>query len=133
MTFNGTPAVPYIWSSNFIGVTVPSATTGNVVVTVLGQASAGVKFTITSAPSISSMSPTSGPAGILVTVNGSNFGSGQGQSYVTFNGVSASVVSWTSTKIVAVTPEGTSTGPVVVTAIPGQVTIPPSRLLRDPD
>jgi IPT/TIG domain/Bacterial Ig-like domain (group 2)/Kelch motif/Galactose oxidase, central domain len=115
VTFNGTAATVSFWNANTIGVTVPSATTGNVVVTVLGQASAGVRFTVTSAPNITSLSPTSGPAGVLVTINGANFGSSQGQSYVTFNGVFAAVASWTSTKIVAAVPEGTSTGPVVVT------------------
>jgi hypothetical protein len=116
VTFNGTAATPTFWSANSIGVNVPTgATTGNVVVTVLGHASAGVRFTLTSAPNISSLSPTTGPAGTLVTINGSNFGSTQGTSFLTFNGVPVTPTSWASGRITAAVPEGTTTGPVVVT------------------
>src|SRR6516225_6366434 len=47
VTFNGITATATSWSATSIGVTVPSgATTGNVVVTVGGQASNGVSFTV---------------------------------------------------------------------------------------
>lgn len=47
VTFNGTPATASAWSSTSITVTVPAgATTGNVVVTVMGAASNGVTFTV---------------------------------------------------------------------------------------
>jgi hypothetical protein len=46
--FNGTTAAPTSWSATSIAVTVPAgATTGPVVVTVGGQASSGVTFTVT--------------------------------------------------------------------------------------
>ncbi|PYV67118.1 MAG: hypothetical protein DMG96_40295, partial [Acidobacteria bacterium] len=51
------------------------ATTGNVVVTVSGVASAGVLFTVLAVPSISSLSPSSGAVGASVTIAGGNFGS----------------------------------------------------------
>ena len=41
------------------------------------------------APTISSITPTSGPAGTTVTINGTNFRSTLGSSYVSFNGVKA--------------------------------------------
>ena len=118
VTFNGTFATIGTWASNSIGVTVPSgATTGLVVVTAGGVASNGVMFTVTApAPSISSLSPTSGPVGQSVTVAGSNFGSTQGTSTATFNGVAATVGSWTATSIGVTVPSGATTGPVVVTA-----------------
>ncbi len=74
---------------------VPSgATTGNVVVTVGGVASNGVSFTVTAAaPSISSLSPTSGAVGTAVTITGTNFGATQGTSTVTFNGTAATPTS----------------------------------------
>src|SRR5207248_11219547 len=66
VTFNGTSATPTSWSATSIAVPVPSgATTGNVVVTVNGQASNGMTFNVF--PSISSLSPNSGPVGTSVT------------------------------------------------------------------
>ena len=57
VTFNGTAATATSWSATSIAVTVPSgATTGNVVVTVGGQASNGVSFTVTvPSPKITSL------------------------------------------------------------------------------
>lgn len=113
--FNGTAATPTSWSDTSIVAPVPSAaTTGNVVVTVSGVASTGVGFTV--APSISSISPTSGAVGALVTISGKNFQSTQGSNTVTFNGTSAPPSSWTNTQITVPVPAGASTGPVVVTA-----------------
>ena len=78
--------------------------------------SAEVAFTdpVTSPPSITSLSPTSGPAGTTVTIAGANFGSTQGTSTVTFNGTAASPTSWSATSIVVPVPGGATTGPVVV-------------------
>jgi hypothetical protein len=116
VTFNGTPASPTTWGATSIVVPVPSgATTGPVVVTVGGVSSNGVTFTDTSAPTITSISPTSGKAGTVVTINGSLFGSTQGSSKVTFNGVTATVTSWIATKIVVTAPTGVTTGNVIVT------------------
>ena len=66
-------------------------------------------------PSISSLSPTSGPAGVDVSIAGANFGSARGSSTVTFNGVAAATTAWSATSIAASVPAGASTGPVVVT------------------
>jgi hypothetical protein len=72
-------------------------------------------YTITN-PAISSLSPTSGAVGSSVTITGTNFGSQQGASTVTFNGTAAnSITSWSSTSIVAVVPTGSTTGSMVVT------------------
>jgi hypothetical protein len=61
------------------------------------------------------ISPGSGVVGASVTIMGSNFGSAQGSSTVTFNGTAASVVNWTDWSIVAKVPSGDSSGKVVVT------------------
>ena len=51
VTFNGTSGTPTSWSATSIVVPVPAgATTGNVVVTVGGQASNGLNFTVSHAP-----------------------------------------------------------------------------------
>ena len=68
------------------------------------------------APAITSLSPTSGAIGANVTISGSNFGSSQGSSTVTFSGVSAAAASaWSATSITVAVPTGATTGNVVVT------------------
>jgi IPT/TIG domain-containing protein len=67
------------------------------------------------APSITSLSPTSGPVGTAVTITGVNFGATQGTSTVSFNGAAATATSWSSTSIVAPVPTGATTGNVTVT------------------
>jgi hypothetical protein len=115
--FNGTTASATSWSATSIVATVPAgATTGNVVVTVSGVASAGKAFTVVAAPSITSLSPTSGAAGASVTVAGTAFGSTQGASTVKFNGTTATVTSWSATSVVVTVPAAATTGNVVVHA-----------------
>lgn len=116
ITFNGTTAAPTSWSATNIVASVPvGATTGNVVVTVGGQLSNTMSFTVTpTAPAITSLSPTSGLVGTPVTIAGTNFGSTKGMSTVKFNGTTATPASWTSTSIVAPVPSGATTGNVVV-------------------
>ena len=68
------------------------------------------------APSITSLTPTSGQVGNAVTIAGTNFGTAQGTSTVTFNGTSAGTAgSWGATTIVVAVPTGATTGNVVVT------------------
>jgi YD repeat-containing protein len=66
-------------------------------------------------PVIGTLTPSSGPVGTTVTVQGTNFGSVQGASGLTFNGIGATVTSWSDETIVAIVPTSASTGPVVVT------------------
>jgi len=115
VTFNGTAGIPTVWSDTSIAVPVPSgATSGSVLVTVGAGASNGLPFSVI--PNISSLSPTSGPAGSTVTITGSGFGFAQGTSTVTFNGISAGVAnSWGATSIVLSVPAGATAGNVIVT------------------
>src|SRR5206468_12067527 len=116
VTFNGTSATPTSWSATSIAVPVPAgATTGNVVVTVGGLASNGSAFTITVPPTITSLTPASGPVATPITIAGSGFGATQGASSVTFNGTTATPTSWSATSIVVPVPAGATTGTVVVT------------------
>ncbi|HET9309008.1 MAG TPA: IPT/TIG domain-containing protein, partial [Candidatus Sulfotelmatobacter sp.] len=117
VTFNGTTATINSWSATQITTSVPAgATTGSVIVTAAGGvASKGVTFTVIPPPSITSISPTSGVTGTAVTISGSNFGSTQGSSAVTFNGTAGTVTSWSSTKVIATVPTAATTGNVVVT------------------
>ena len=119
VTFNGKPAALTSWTATSIVVAVPAgATTGPVVVTVGGVASNGVTFTVTgtAAPTIASLNPTSGAVGASVTITGTNFGSPQGTSTVTFNGTAATTITgWGAMSITAKVPAGATTGPVAVT------------------
>src|SRR4029077_15801061 len=106
VTSGGTKAAPTNWSGMSIGVRIPTgAVTGGAVVTVGGQASNGSSFTERrSAPSIRSLSPSSGVAGTAVTITGANFGATQGTSTVFFGGVSAAPTNWSGTSIVVPVP-----------------------------
>jgi len=66
-------------------------------------------------PFITSISPDADVVNASVTITGLNFGPVQGTNTVTFNGVTATVTSWSSTIIHATVPSGATTGPVVVT------------------
>ncbi len=65
-------------------------------------------------PSITDLSPTSGPVNTSVTMTGTNFGSTQGTSTVKFNGVAGTPTSWSATSIVVDVPAAATTGNVVV-------------------
>ena len=81
-----------------------------------GVNSSGVTFTVVSAPSITTLSPTSGAVGVPVTITGTSFGSTQGTGTVNFNGTSASITSWAASSIKVTVPAGATTGNVVVYA-----------------
>lgn len=66
-------------------------------------------------PTIASLSTTSGVFGASVQISGSNFGSQQDSSTVTFNGAGASIAKWSDSAIVAKVPSGATSGNVVVT------------------
>ncbi len=106
-----------------ITATVPSgAVTGKITVTAAGgTATSATNFTVTTTPSISSFSPTSGPVGTSVRINGSGFG---GATAVRFNGVSASpfTVNTQGTRIDTKVPSGATTGRITVTTPGGTAT-----------
>ncbi|HLJ29310.1 MAG TPA: IPT/TIG domain-containing protein [Candidatus Angelobacter sp.] len=113
VTFNGNAGTPTTWSNTQITVPVPSgASSGNVVVTVSNLASNGVSFVVK--PAIAGVSPSSATAGASVTITGTNFGATQGTSTVTFNGLAATVTSWSNTSIGVTVPVGAHTGNVEV-------------------
>ncbi len=65
-------------------------------------------------PVIVSMAPSATFVGTQVTINGSYFGTSQGSSTVSFNGVPATPTNWTDTQIFVPVPNGATSGPVVV-------------------
>jgi hypothetical protein len=106
--------------------TIPASQT--VTITATSQADSTktgtASVTLSVPPTITSLSSASGPVGSSLTITGTNFGSSQGASTVTFNGVSAGVaVSWSDTSITVIVPSGATTGNVVVT-VGGQSSTP---------
>src|SRR6266853_2092912 len=61
------------------------------------------------------MSPTSGPVGTLVTIVGTHFGTAQGSSTVSLNGTTAGVVTWSDSTISVLVPSGASSGTFALT------------------
>ena len=115
VSFNGTPATVSSSTTTSIATSVPvGASSGQIEITVneitLHSASS---FSVLPTPSISNFTPASGAAGATVTINGNNFSASP---TVLFNGVSATVVSSTSSSISVTVPSGTVTGKISVLA-----------------
>ncbi|AGY56533.1 IPT/TIG domain-containing protein [Gloeobacter kilaueensis] len=109
-------------SDSQITATVPSnATTGNIVVkTSIAQASSSTPFTfITPTPSITSVSPTSGPPGTQLIVTGSNL---NGASSVKVGNTYLTYAINSTNQITATTPTGNFSGPVTVKTSTGTAT-----------
>ncbi|MCL5037082.1 MAG: IPT/TIG domain-containing protein [Chloroflexi bacterium] len=131
--FNGVDAASYTsWSDTRIVCTVPQSSTGAVTVTTqYGTSNTDKIFTVL--PSISTISPTSGPIGTNVTISGWNFGALRGTSKVEFNGTEASAyVSWMNTRIICTVDTGTTTGAVAVTTGDGTSNIDKIFTIADP-
>jgi hypothetical protein len=98
-------------------------------VTITSKNLTTVNFTASLAPpSITSLSPASGPIGTVVAIGGTNFGATQGT--VNFDGTAAPVTSWRASSIVVTVPSGANSGNVVVTKPPLNVSEPHSSGFR---
>ncbi|HET6843540.1 MAG TPA: IPT/TIG domain-containing protein [Candidatus Angelobacter sp.] len=121
VTLGGATVNVLSWSDNSITATVPLAPSGPVIVSRGLANSNGVPFTVIlpPPPSIGFIRPNVGGEGTAVTIFGSNFGSVQNNSTLTFNGLAASPVFWSDGFIVVPAPVGVHSGPVVVTTVSG--------------
>lgn len=99
VTFNGVEVNTYVsWTDTQIVVKVPAdATSGPVKVRVGANESGGIDFTVL--PHIDSVTPDSASVDEQVTLSGTGFGDTQGSSFVTFNGIVASITSWSNREI----------------------------------
>ncbi len=111
-------------------VTAPSGTTGTVDVTVTTpggtSATSGADqytYTVPPAPAVSSLSPTSGPNGTSVTINGSNFA---GATAVSFGADAATFTVSDPSTIYATAPSGAGTVDVIVTTPGGTSSTSPA-------
>jgi hypothetical protein len=121
--FNGTAATSYsVNSATSITVTVPDmATTGPLtVITPGGTVSSSASFTVNyPPPTLSAFTPSSGAAGTIVTINGTNLAS---TTAVSFNGVHTAFLAISDTAVRAFVPGLATNGPVSVTTPSGSAT-----------
>ena len=112
----GWPQAVNLGSDIYVGLAVDS---GNV--NTLSTATFdNVSVTSASAPSpmISSVSATTGAVGSQVTINGSSFGSTQGNSAVVLNDVPVTINTWSDTSISITIPAGATSGYLTVATAP---------------
>ncbi|WP_047307490.1 IPT/TIG domain-containing protein, partial [Rhodopseudomonas palustris] len=125
VTVGGVAATLGTNTSTSIAITTPAGTAGaqNVVVTTAGgSATSTGGFTYIAAPTIGTISPSSGPVagGTSVTITGTNL---SGVTGVTVGGAAATLGTNTSTSIQITTPAGTAGArDVVLTTAGGSVT-----------
>jgi len=133
VTFNGTPDPSFVVNSpTDITAHVPAgATTGTIAITTqAGTATSSGSFTVIPTPTISSFTPTSGPVGTSVDIQGTNF---TGATSVTFNGTAdPSFIVNSPTDITAHAPSGATSGPISVTTPGGTATSPSSYTVIAP-
>lgn len=106
VSFGGTFATPISVTDSTVTVSAPSRPLGTVNVTIttpLGTSpvSAAAQFTYTGIPVITSISPSTGTQGTVVTISGSGF---VGATNVTFDGISADFDVITNGQMVATAP-----------------------------
>jgi len=109
-------------SSKNTGLTVDKVWYGNSLggvfhLGVYGTANPSTNYAIQviTAPYVTTISPASGSAGILVTITGLGFGDTQGSSYLNFGTIKAtSYASWTNTQIKVYVPSGVASGVIQV-------------------
>jgi hypothetical protein len=77
--------------------------------------SGGGTSTPTQTPTITGFSPSTGPAGTVVTITGTNFDPVAGNNSVKFNGTQGSVMGATTTSLTVSVPSSSTTGAISVT------------------
>jgi uncharacterized repeat protein (TIGR03803 family) len=121
VSFNGTPATTFTAvSDTYLIAVVPAGTTAGLVTVTTpgGVLTSNRVFRIH--PGILSFSPSSGPVGTQVTINGTNF---TGATRVTFGGVKAITFTVNNdSQITATVPTGAKTGTITVTTPEGTAT-----------
>ncbi|UCF35517.1 MAG: DNRLRE domain-containing protein [Acidobacteriota bacterium] len=121
VSFNGTAALFSVINSGQVNAIVPAGATSGVIrlTTATGTVASGTSFTVTQpAPSITSISPTGGPVGTLVSIHGNNL---HLVSAVYFGGASSGFTLISPEEISTAVPAGATTGPIGVVGPAGTV------------
>lgn len=124
VTFGSVAAVVSAATTTALTVAVPTgAATGKISVTTRGtKVTSSADFTVSisnpgpgTGPVISSFSPTGGPIGTTVTINGQNFSDQLTGNAVKFGSVASVVSAATTTTLTVAVPTGATTGKISVT------------------
>jgi YD repeat-containing protein len=126
----GTMTYAYDSLNRLVGVTDPVAGSASYTYDAVGNV-LSIQRTSAAGVSILSVSPTSAGAGQLVTIEGFGFSANPGANTVSFNGAPASVLSSTSTEVVATVPVAATTGPITITSPAGSAASLVSFLVTD--
>ncbi|RBL89444.1 IPT/TIG domain-containing protein [Chitinophaga flava] len=111
--FNGKAAKVLEASATKLVVEAPAGVaSGPVAVTVNNQKTIGPAFTLVPPPTIASVTPLSGPKGLDMTINGTNFSTFPDENIVTINGTTVPVKTATANKLTLILPGGTGDGKV---------------------
>jgi hypothetical protein len=103
VTLNGITMSPSAWSNTSVSFPVSAgASSGAIVVTINGWQTNSFNYYI--APTITALSPTSGPVGGSITITGSAFGAVRNFNPVTIGGVSVTPTFWSDTAIAVPVP-----------------------------
>jgi sugar lactone lactonase YvrE len=121
VTFAGTEAQFAALSDGVITAILPvGAATGPITVqTPGGTASSSLSFAVVAPPTITSITPTNGPAGTIVQISGTNL---LGATQVSFNGVAAVFNVASALSISATVPTNATTGSITVETPGGSAT-----------
>ena len=112
----GTPQAITMAETVSIGLAVSSDSTNSLSTVTFDNVS--VDSTTSPAPTILSVSATTGSIGSQVTIYGKGFGASQGNSRVNLNGAPVTISSWSDTAIVITIPTGATTGLLGVSVAP---------------
>lgn len=114
---NGIAATVTSATATNLQVIVPAgATTGLINVTVdCNSVTSAVNFTLTTPPTITSITPSSGNVGSSVIITGTNFGSVAADNIVYFGATLAAVTAASPTQLTATVPDGSTYQPLSVT------------------
>jgi Concanavalin A-like lectin/glucanases superfamily/IPT/TIG domain len=117
LKFNGTSATITSATKNELVTSVPNgATTGKLTLTVQNKTATSTNdFIVIPLPAITDFSPTLGPPGRTITINGSHFNASAGGTMVKFNNTVATITAATTTQLVVTVPQGSTTGKISVT------------------
>jgi hypothetical protein len=114
ITINGKNTVVLTATPFKVTLTIPGGTgDGKIILNVNDQIVQGPDFKDQSL-GISKMTPDNGLAGTQVTITGTGFSATAAANTVTFNGITAQIVSATATSLVVITPPALTSGPVKV-------------------
>lgn len=120
ISYNGDPCVFSFWSDTYITCTIPSTarSSGSFVVTAAGVVSAPSMQFVLNGPQIFGISPSSGPAGSLITISGNGFGVQTSNSRLSFNyDKYIYPESWSNNAITCRVPEGILTNGSIVVCV----------------